>query len=196
MWNSCWYSQSCALKSQLPPTGIEKVRSGLYSHPLLSGGVLTLWLGLHLEVTSCVTRKYKTQNSIPQSIHMSCKRIFITASCQKTSMVNIFRKDYKGYRSHGKICLTCLCNNLLILDKILYNYWLHSYMYTWFFFFLFNSLKMMLLKCYTPCASKFGKLCSGHRTGKGQFSFQSQRREKPKNVKTTTQLHSVHMLAR
>ena len=29
-----------------------------------------------------------------------------------------------------------------------------------------------------------------HRTGKGQFSFQSQRKAVPKNVQTTTQLHS------
>ena len=36
----------------------------------------------------------------------------------------------------------------------------------------------------------------GHRTGKGQFSFQSQGRAMPKNVQTTTQLHSFHMLAR
>ena len=41
---------------------------------------------------------------------------------------------------------------------------------------------MMLLKCYSQYASKFGKLSSGHRTGKGQFSFQSQRRAMPKNV--------------
>jgi len=40
---------------------------------------------------------------------------------------------------------------------------------------LFQILKMMLLKCCTQYASKFGKLSSGHRTGKGQFSFQSQR---------------------
>ena len=33
---------------------------------------------------------------------------------------------------------------------------------------------MILLKCYTPYVSKFGKLSSGHRTGNGQFSFQSQ----------------------
>ena len=33
---------------------------------------------------------------------------------------------------------------------------------------------MILLKCCTQYASKFGKLSSGHRTGKGQFSFQSQ----------------------
>ena len=33
----------------------------------------------------------------------------------------------------------------------------------------------MLLKCCTQYASKFGKLNSGHRTGKGQFSFQSQK---------------------
>ena len=34
------------------------------------------------------------------------------------------------------------------------------------------------------------------RTGKGQFSFQSQRKAIPKNAQTTTQLHSFHMLAR
>ena len=55
---------------------------------------------------------------------------------------------------------------------------------------------MMLLKSFTPYASKLGKLSSGHRTGKGQFSFQFQRRSMPKNVQTTTQLHSFYMLAR
>ena len=36
---------------------------------------------------------------------------------------------------------------------------------------VFQILKMMLFKCYSQCASEFGKFCSGHRTGKGQFSF-------------------------
>ena len=53
----------------------------------------------------------------------------------------------------------------------------------------------MLLKCLIQYASKLEKLSSGHKTGKGQFSFQSQRRATPKNVQTTTQLHSSHMLA-
>ena len=35
-------------------------------------------------------------------------------------------------------------------------------------------------KCCSQCASKFGKLSNGHRTGKGQFSFQSQRKTMPK----------------
>ena len=35
----------------------------------------------------------------------------------------------------------------------------------------FKSWKMTLWKCCTQYASKFGKLSSGHRTGKGQFSF-------------------------
>ena len=35
---------------------------------------------------------------------------------------------------------------------------------------------------------------SGHRTGKGQFSFQSQRKAMPKNVQTTAQLHPSHIL--
>ena len=36
----------------------------------------------------------------------------------------------------------------------------------------------------------FGKLSSGHRTGKSQFSFQLQRKALPKNAQTTAQLHS------
>ena len=38
----------------------------------------------------------------------------------------------------------------------------------------------------------FGKPSSGHRMGKGQLSFQSQRKAIPKNAQTTTQLHSSH----
>ena len=47
--------------------------------------------------------------------------------------------------------------------------------------------------CY---ACKFEKLDSGHRTGKGQFSFQSQRKSMPKNAQTTAQLHSSHTLVK
>ena len=47
---------------------------------------------------------------------------------------------------------------------------------------LFQILKDDAVKCCTQYASKFGKLSSGHRTGKGQFSFQSQRKTMPKNV--------------
>ena len=59
----------------------------------------------------------------------------------------------------------------------------------------FKSWKMMLWQCCTQYASKFGKLSSGHRTGKNKFSFWSQRKAMPKNVQTTAQLHSSHMLA-
>ena len=55
---------------------------------------------------------------------------------------------------------------------------------------------MMLWKCYTQYASKFGKLSSGHRTGKGQFSFQSQRKAMPNNAQTTAQLHASHVLVK
>ena len=59
----------------------------------------------------------------------------------------------------------------------------------------FKSEKILLLKRCTQYASKFGNLSNDHRTGKDQFSFQSQRRAMPKNVQTTAQLHSFHMLA-
>jgi len=42
----------------------------------------------------------------------------------------------------------------------------------------------------------FGTFSSGHRTGKGQFAFQSQRKAMPKNIQTTTQLHSSHTLVK
>ena len=61
---------------------------------------------------------------------------------------------------------------------------------------LFQILKNDAVKVLHSCASKFGKLRSGHRTGKGQFSFQSQRKAMPKNAQTTAQLHSSHTLAK
>ena len=59
-----------------------------------------------------------------------------------------------------------------------------------------DAVKVLLSKCCTQYASKFGKLISGYRTGKGQFSFQSQRKAMSKNAQTTTQLHSSHTLAK
>ena len=60
----------------------------------------------------------------------------------------------------------------------------------------FKSWKMILWKCCTHYVSKFGKLSCSHRTGKDQFSFQSQRKAMPKNAQTTTQLHSSHTLVK
>ena len=60
----------------------------------------------------------------------------------------------------------------------------------------FQILKDDDTKCCTQYAGKFGKLSSGYRTGKDQFSFKSQRKTMPKNVQATGQLHSFHLLAR
>ena len=61
---------------------------------------------------------------------------------------------------------------------------------------LFQILKDDAVKVLHSVCQQFGKLNSGHRTGKCQFSFQSQRKAMPKNVSTTTQLHSSHTLAK
>ena len=45
-------------------------------------------------------------------------------------------------------------------------------------------------------ARKFGKFSNGHRTGKGQFLFQSQRKAMQKNAQTTAQLHLSHTLVK
>ena len=51
----------------------------------------------------------------------------------------------------------------------------------------------MLWKCCTQYASKFRKLSSGHRTGKAQFSFQSQRKTMPKNARTIIMHNCTHL---
>ena len=61
---------------------------------------------------------------------------------------------------------------------------------------LFQILKDDAVKVLHSICQQIGKLSSGHRTGKGQFSFQSQRKAMPKNAQTTTQLHSFHTLVR
>ena len=59
---------------------------------------------------------------------------------------------------------------------------------------LFQILKDDAVKVLPQYVSKFGKLSSGHRTGKGQFSFLSQLKALPKNAQTTAQLHLSHTL--
>ena len=61
---------------------------------------------------------------------------------------------------------------------------------------LFQILKDDAVKVLHSICQHIGKLSSGHRTGKGQFSFQSQRKAIPKNVQTIAQLNSPHTLAK
>ena len=50
----------------------------------------------------------------------------------------------------------------------------------------------MLLKCCTQYVSKFGELSSGHRSGKSQFSFQTQRKALPKNC---SNYHTITLIS-
>ena len=61
---------------------------------------------------------------------------------------------------------------------------------------LFLLLKDDAEKVLHSICQQIWKLSSGHRTGKSQFSFQSQRKAMPKNAQTTTQLHSSHTLVK
>ena len=61
---------------------------------------------------------------------------------------------------------------------------------------LFQILKDDAVKVLHSICQQIRQLTSGHRTGNGQFSFQSRRKAMPKNVQTTAQLHSSNMLAK
>ena len=58
---------------------------------------------------------------------------------------------------------------------------------------LFQILKDDAVKVLHSVCQQIWK---AHRTRKGQFSFQSQRKAMPKNAQTTAQLHSSHTLVR
>ena len=55
---------------------------------------------------------------------------------------------------------------------------------------LFQILKDDAVKVLHSLCQQIWETQHGHRTGKGQFSFQAQRKAMPKNAQTTTQLHS------
>ena len=61
---------------------------------------------------------------------------------------------------------------------------------------LFQILKDDAVKVLHSICQQIWKTQHGHRTRKGQFSFQSQRKAMPKNAQTTAQLHSSHMLVK
>ena len=60
---------------------------------------------------------------------------------------------------------------------------------------LFQILKGDAVEVLYSICQQIWKTSSGHRTGKRQFSFQSQRRAMPRNVQTNTKLPSSHILA-
>ena len=61
---------------------------------------------------------------------------------------------------------------------------------------LFQILKDDAVKVLHSIRQQVGKLSSAYRTGKGQFSFQSQRKAMPRNAQTTAQLHSSKTLVK
>ena len=62
---------------------------------------------------------------------------------------------------------------------------------------LFHILKDDAVKVlHSICQQIWRTKQNFHRTGKGQFSFQSQRKAMPKNAQTTAQLHSSHTLVK
>ena len=57
---------------------------------------------------------------------------------------------------------------------------------------LFQIRKIMLLQCYTQYASKFEKLSSGHRTGKGQVFIPF---PKKGNAKECSNYHTIALIS-
>ena len=61
---------------------------------------------------------------------------------------------------------------------------------------LFQILEDDAVKVLHSICQQIWKTPSGHRNGKGPFSFQSKRKAMPNNAQTTAQLHSSHTLVK
>ena len=61
---------------------------------------------------------------------------------------------------------------------------------------LFQTLKDDTVKVLHSICQQIWKTQQWPQVGKGQFSFQSERKAMPKNPQTTAQLHSSHMLVK
>ena len=61
---------------------------------------------------------------------------------------------------------------------------------------LFQILKDNAVKMLHSICQQIWKTQQCHKTGKGQFSFQSHRKAMPKNAQTTAQLHSFYTLVK
>ena len=61
---------------------------------------------------------------------------------------------------------------------------------------LFQIIKDDVVNVLHALCQQIWKLSSGLKTGKDQFSFQSQRMAMPKNAHTTSQLQLFHMLVK
>jgi len=60
----------------------------------------------------------------------------------------------------------------------------------------FKSENMMLLKCYTRFASKFGKLSSGHKTGKVQTKYLKCRFQRLTVIMTADAIYNVFVVCK
>ena len=62
---------------------------------------------------------------------------------------------------------------------------------------LFRILKVDAMEVlHSICQANLENSAVANRTGKGQFSFQSQTKAMPKNAQTTTRLHASHTLVK
>ena len=91
---------------------------------------------------------------------------------------------------------------IVLAEKVLFSIWIYFPILTprkpWFFYQHSFAYSRTLYACHHTLSNFvnlaiFVQVC-GHRTEKGQFSFQSKKRAMPNNVQTTIQLLSFHML--
>ena len=124
---------------------------------------------------------------------------FINWSIREAQYTELYKKDLNDPDNHDGV-ITHLDPDILIcevkwalggltMNKASWRWWNSSWTIS-------NSKRWCCESSALKYASKFGKLSRGHKTGKDQFSFQSQRKAMPKNTQTTTQLHSSHMLVK
>ena len=117
-------------------------------------------------------------------VSFTVQKLFCLIYSHCPFLFSLPKKTYQKYSVNQYQRAYCLCFRRGVLWCQILHSSLWSTLWVYFLYMVFCTY------CCTQYASKFGKLSSGHRAGKGQFSFQSQRKAMPKDAQVQFN-HSV-----
>ena len=195
------------MSSSLQPHGLQHARPPVLHYLPEFAQILVHWVGDFNPIISTLIPFSFCPQSFPSSGSFPVSRLFASSGQSIGALVSasVLPMNIQGWFPlglTGHLCMKCSLgiSNFLDISSLS-----HSIVFLLFLCIVhlrrLSYLSLLFSGTLHSVESILSldtlmKLSSGHRTGKGQFSFQSQRKAMPKNAKTTAQLHSSHTLVK
>ena len=148
---------------------------------------------------SIFSNHFPTNNYIHLFFSEKHVRVPLVSPYKSVTMPMVICFKAKGHRFNEISWINFFINKYIYIYTYIYinKPWretLKSTFYSQFQRLLMTWLNAKCCKSVALNVSKFGKLSSGHRTGKVSFHSNPKERQCQRMIKTTSQLHSSHML--